>query len=97
MSYGRGLEIARERLYQSHGAGSLARVVLGTFRHERVWRPLFTMARAFRATRLPGLFAGSGRLGFQMAMLGATQGLGEGVSPSPRATADPPSPSFAVV
>ena len=90
VSYGRGLEIARERLFRSHRAGPLARIVLGTFRHERVWRPLFTMARAFRATRLPRLLAGTGRLGFQMGMLGATQGLARGdITPAPRTNGGP--------
>ena len=89
VSYGRGLEAARERLFRSHGAGPLARLVLGVFRHERVWRPLFTTARAFRATGLPRRFAGAGRLGFQMGMLGATHGLGRSDAAGPK-TADGP-------
>jgi glycolate oxidase iron-sulfur subunit len=76
VSYGRGLEAARERLFGHHGIGRLASLVLGVFRRERVWRPLFTMARVLRATGLPTAFAGSGRLGFQMGMLSATRGLG---------------------
>jgi glycolate oxidase iron-sulfur subunit len=89
VSYGRGLEVARERLYRSHRPGPLARLVLGTFRHERVWRPLFTMGRAFRATRLPRLFAGTGRLGFQMGMLGATQGLARRGITAPKSNGGP--------
>ncbi len=73
VSYGRGLEAARERLFQDHGLGRLARLVLGAFRYERLWRPLFTMARALRATGIPHALAGSGRLGFAMGMLDATR------------------------
>lgn len=73
VSYGRGLEAARERLFRENGATALARLVLGVFRQERVWRPLFTLARAIRAAGVPRLLAGSGRLGFQMGMLGATR------------------------
>jgi glycolate oxidase iron-sulfur subunit len=73
VSYGRGLEQARERLFERHGGTVLARMVLGSFRHERVWRPLFTLGRALRATGIPRVLAGGGRLGFQMGMLAATQ------------------------
>jgi len=73
VSYGRGLEAARERLFRENGTTPLGRMVLGVFRQERAWRPLFTLARALRATGIPRLLGGSGRLGFQMAMLGATR------------------------
>jgi glycolate oxidase iron-sulfur subunit len=89
VSYGRGLEAARERLFQNHGTGRLGRMVLGVFRDERVWRPLFTMARALRATGLPRLFAGAGPLGFQMGMLGATRGLGRRPVHRPRSNDGP--------
>jgi glycolate oxidase iron-sulfur subunit len=72
VSYGRGLEAARERLFQAHGLPSQARAVLGLFSRERLWRPLFTLARLFRATGIPRLFSGSGRLGFAMGMLQAS-------------------------
>ena len=53
VAYGRGLEQARERLFRERGLSPWARAVLGVFRHERVWRPLFRLARLFRATGIP--------------------------------------------
>jgi glycolate oxidase iron-sulfur subunit len=73
VSYGRGLEAARERLFRANGITPLARMVLGVFRQEQVWRPLFSLARTLRATGIPSLLTKSGRLGFQMGMLGATR------------------------
>jgi glycolate oxidase iron-sulfur subunit len=73
VSYGRGLEQARERLFERRGASALARVVLGIFRHERLWRPLFSIGRALRATGIPRALAGGSRVGFQMGMLAATR------------------------
>ena len=88
VAYGRGLETARERLFEERGLPPLARTVLGVFRHEALWRPLFTVARAFRATGLPRLMSGSGRLGFGMGMLAASAGRREAVTPlSSRANA----------
>jgi glycolate oxidase iron-sulfur subunit len=95
VSYGRGLEQARERLFERHGGTVLARMVLGSFRHERVWRPLFTLGRALRATGIPRVLAGGGRLGFQMGMLAATQPVArssELVARSPQPAARSPQP-----
>ena len=64
VAYGRGLEAARERLYAARGLPPLARAVLGVFRHRSLWRPLFTAARAFRATGIARALAGGGRVGF---------------------------------
>jgi glycolate oxidase iron-sulfur subunit len=72
VSYGRGLEAARERLFKSRGLSRQARLVLGLFSRERLWRPLFTLARLFRATGVPRVLSGSGRLGFAMGMLQAS-------------------------
>jgi glycolate oxidase iron-sulfur subunit len=72
VEYGRGLEVARERLFEERGLPRLARTVLGVFRHEALWRPLFLAARAFRATGLPRLMSGAGRVRFGMAMLAAS-------------------------
>ncbi len=72
VAYGRGLEIARERLFEERGLPLLARTVLGVFRYEALWRPLFTAARAFRATGLPRLMSGAGPVGFGMGMLAAS-------------------------
>jgi glycolate oxidase iron-sulfur subunit len=72
VGYGRGLESAREQLFAQRGLSLLARAVLGVFRYRALWRGLFTLARLFRATRLPGALAGSGRLGFSMGMLASS-------------------------
>jgi glycolate oxidase iron-sulfur subunit len=72
VGYGRGLEAAREQLFTERGVSSLARLVLGLFRHQMLWRPLFTLSRALRATRLPAVLAGKGRLRFGMGMLAAS-------------------------
>jgi glycolate oxidase iron-sulfur subunit len=72
VGYGRGLEAARAQLYASRGLPPLARLVLGVFRYRQFWRPLFTAARALRATRLPALLAGRNRLRFGMGMLAAS-------------------------
>jgi glycolate dehydrogenase iron-sulfur subunit len=77
VGYGRGLEAAREQLFTHRGVSSLARLVLGVFRHRIFWRPLFTLSRALRASRLPALLAGSDRLGFGMGMLAASAELRE--------------------
>jgi glycolate oxidase iron-sulfur subunit len=73
VAYGRGLEQARERLFTARGLSPLARAVLGVFRNERVWRPLFRLARLCRATSLPALLSGGGRLGFGMGMLASSR------------------------
>jgi glycolate oxidase iron-sulfur subunit len=72
VGYGRGLEAARELLYAHRGLSPLARSVLGVFRYHGLWRPLFTLARALRATGLPSLLAGKGRVRFGMAMLASS-------------------------
>ena len=76
VAYGRGLETARERLFAERGLPPLARMVLGVFRYEALWRPLFTAARALRATGLPRRMAGAGRLGFGMGMVAASRWRG---------------------
>src|SRR3954452_12377384 len=68
VGYGRGLEAAREQLFAARGLPPAARLVLRIFRHEALWRPLFTLARLFRATRIPSLLAGRGRLRFGLGM-----------------------------
>jgi glycolate oxidase iron-sulfur subunit len=74
VGYGRGLEAAREELFRGRGLPPLAKLVLGVFRNERLWRPLFRLARLFRATGIPAALAGAGRVGFGMGMLAATVG-----------------------
>jgi glycolate oxidase iron-sulfur subunit len=72
VGYGRGLEAARQQLYEARGLSPMARVVLGVFRHGIIWRPLFAMARALRATGMPRLLAGKGRVRFGFGMLAST-------------------------
>ena len=85
---GRGIQTAREQLFAGRRLQPLASLVLEIFGREALWRPLFTLARLFRATRLPRLLAGGGRFGFGMGMLAAsakterTERLGKMTSPS---------------
>ncbi len=73
VSYGRGLEIARERLFEVHGLPPQARLVLGLFSRERLWRPLFTLARLFRESGIPRGLSSGGPLGFAMGMLASSR------------------------
>ena len=77
VGYGRGLEAAREQLHAQRGLPGLARTVLGVFRYRALWRPLFSAARVLRATRLPQLVAGKGRLRFGMGMLASSAEIKE--------------------
>jgi len=77
VGYGRGLEAAREQIFQARGLSPLARLVLGVFRYGKIWRPLFAMARALRATGLPHLLSGRGRFGFGMGMLASSSEMTE--------------------
>src|SRR6185503_12020439 len=72
VGYGRGLEAAREQIFHARGLSPLTRLVLRVFRHREIWRPLFALARAFRATGLPQVLSGKGRLGFGMGMLASS-------------------------
>ena len=95
VGYGRGIQTAREQLFASRRLPPLAAMVLGLFRREWLWRPLFTLSRLLRATGIPARLAGPGRLGFSMGMLAATAPLSSssrakrGTSP---AALDPPEP-----
>ncbi len=72
VGYGKGIQTAREQLFAARRLSPLAALVLGVFRREWLWRPLFTLTRMFRATGIPKLLAGGGRLGFSMGMLAAS-------------------------
>jgi glycolate oxidase iron-sulfur subunit len=72
VGYGRGIETAREQLFAARRLPPVATLVLAIFRREWLWRPLFTLSRIFRATGIPTLLSGGGRLGFSMGMLAAT-------------------------
>jgi glycolate oxidase iron-sulfur subunit len=95
VGYGRGIETAREQLFAARRLPPVATLVLAIFRREWLWRPLFTLSRIFRATGIPALLSGAGRLGFSMGMLaatvprrraqhGVTLSEAKGPSPSPR-------------
>jgi glycolate oxidase iron-sulfur subunit len=91
VGYGRGLEAARERLFQARGLPPLARAVLGVFRHQALWRPLFTAARVFRGSGLPRALAGGGRMGLGMGMLAAS---GPSLEPHDREPSQRPGPAL---
>jgi glycolate oxidase iron-sulfur subunit len=73
VGYGRGIQTAREQLFAVRRLSPLAAAVLAVFRREWLWRPLFTLGRVLRGTRIPRLLAGGGRLGFGMGMLATTE------------------------
>ena len=79
VGYGRALETAREQMFAQRGLSTLARAVLGVFRYRGAWRAIFTAAKAFRATRLPGLLAGGGRTRFGLGMLASSGEMKERV------------------
>ena len=107
VGYGRGLEAARKQLYDARGLSPVARVVLGVFRHGVIWRPLFAMARALRATGLPRLLAGKGRMRFGLGMLASSSEVMTAertekterleTAPSPPSPSSPASPSYPTV
>ena len=72
VGYGQGIQTAREQLFATRRLPPLAALVLGMFRREWFWRPLFTLSRVLRATGIPRLLAGGGRVRFGMGMLAAT-------------------------
>jgi glycolate oxidase iron-sulfur subunit len=95
VGYGRGLEAARQQIFEARGLSPLARGVLGVFRYRAIWRPLLAMARAFRSTRLPHFLSGRGRLRFGMGMLAssAEQKFGSAAK-QPEEMSRPPAPSL---
>lgn len=73
VGYGRGLEAARERIAEVRPAPWLARLALWLLTTPLVSRFVYVAARLLRATGLPRRLSGSGRIGFSMAMLAATE------------------------
>ena len=73
VQYGHGLEAARARITAARGVSRLARLALWTLTTPGVSRVVYWFARVLRATGLPRLLAGWGRLGFAMGMLAATR------------------------
>jgi glycolate oxidase iron-sulfur subunit len=104
VGYGQGLEAAREQIFEARGLPPSARAVLGVFRYRLLWRPLFVLARLFRATRLPHLLSGKSRVGFGMGMLAASAERSEKAdrtdrtesSSSPSPAPSPSSPTVAL-
>jgi len=74
--YGQALETARERLADAGGVPWLARAALWALTTPGVSEVVYALARAFRATGLPRLLAGWGRIRFAMGMLAATKPTG---------------------
>lgn len=73
VGYGVGLEASRERLAAQQGVPFMARLALAALTTSGPSGLIFSIARAFRATGLPGLLAGWGRFRFAMGMLAATK------------------------
>jgi glycolate oxidase iron-sulfur subunit len=72
VGYGKGLEAARQQLFQSRGLSPASRVALSLFRYRAAWKPALALVRLLRATGLPRLLAGRSQLGFRMGMLAAS-------------------------
>jgi len=75
--YGHALETARERLAVAGGVPWLARAALWALTTPGVSAVVYWFARVFRATGIPRLLAGGGRVRFAMGMLGATKPDGQ--------------------
>ena len=74
VGYGHGLEAARERLTATRGVPPLVRATLALLTSAGPGRVTYALARALRATGMPGLLAGWSRTRFAMGMLAATNG-----------------------
>jgi len=72
--YGQGLEAARERLTEAGGVPWLARAALWGLTTRGVSEVVYRFARLLRATGIPRLLAGWGRVRFALGMLAATKG-----------------------
>ncbi len=94
VQYGHGLEAARARITAARGVSRLARLALWTLTTPGVSGAVYWFARVLRATGLPRLLAGWGRLRFAMGMLSATGAVkrfgGSAVRNRRMRTAQPP-------
>ncbi len=70
--YGQGLEAARALLTARRGVPLLVRAALAALTTSGLSRVTYALARAVRATGLPGRLAGWGQVRFAMGMLGAS-------------------------
>lgn len=73
VGYGRGLEAAREMITRIRPLSWFARAALSAFTTPGLSRVVYALGRMLRATGIPGLLAGSGKLRFAMGMLAATR------------------------
>ena len=73
VQYGRGLEAARSRITAARSVSRRTRLALWTLTRPGISGLVYRLARLLRATGLPRLLAGWGRLGFSMGMLAATK------------------------
>jgi glycolate oxidase iron-sulfur subunit len=78
VGYGQGLEAARELIAQSRPLPWIARAALTAFTSPGLSPVVYALARVLRATGLPRMFAGWGKLGFAMGMLAASAPKGSG-------------------
>jgi len=72
VGYGHGLEEARALLAQTRRLPWTARFALALFTTPGLNRVVYAFARLFRATGIPRMLAGWGRMGFAMGMLAST-------------------------
>src|SRR6266850_69458 len=73
VQYGHGLEAARARITAVRGVSPMARLALWALTTPGVSAVVYWFARLLRATGLPRLFAGWGRMRFALGMLAATK------------------------
>ena len=78
VQYGHGLEAARSRITAVRPVPAMARLALWALTTPGVSSVVYWFARMLRASGLPRLLAGWGRLGFAMGMLAATKTGGRG-------------------
>jgi len=90
VGYGEGLETARTILATRRGVPLLARLALALLTG-RASRIVYAAARLLRASGIPRLLAGWGRMRFAAGMLGSTKPEGRiAADPAVRPSADPP-------
>ena len=77
VGYGRGLEAARERIAEIRPVPFIARLALRLLTTPGISKVVYAAARLLRSTGLPRRLAGTGRIGFGMGMLAATEGRNE--------------------
>ena len=73
VGYGRGLEAAREKMAAMQPPSAIARLALWLLTTPTFSRFVYAGARLLRATGLPRRLSSTGRFGFSMAMLAATE------------------------